>query len=251
MSDPVTNDEIRAKLQEAIEFTEQMTGVELPRTIDEAMTPEWFARVAKVAEGIVEHVSEKELKDGRMRVIPIARANAILRSIENRAVHQFVQSVQSEVCSAICSPFAFAEYLLANEGKILIVLSEIAGSVAQVIRGDFLERSLEQWEIRDKQLSNFEFGQFWAQLAVQNDINEQLVQDVIAATGETIERALSGICWDQIAPIVGAMLSGAVVAKTFKPLLDSRKLALKDISKAPLPQTSKGRWCRRKRSRRA
>jgi len=247
---PVTTEEIEANLQEALQFCETLIGVEIPRTINDALTLEWLERAAAIAEWGVERVSKKELAAARQRVVSLPRANAILRSIENRAIHLFVQEPGSECVRALMEPFAWIGYFVQNEGEILILLSELAGHVAHAIeQSEFLEASIQQWEIRDRHLRNFDFGNFWRQLASQHEINERLIIAIIESTSETIERALTQIAWDQIGPIVGAFSSAAVAIKTMKPLIESQAEALKSAKKSPLPQRSHGRVRRRKSSR--
>jgi len=246
---PVVKEEVLENIAEARRILDEMLDELIPSTIEEAMTAENLGYATRLAEMGIEFVSPWEQREWRQRAISIESANRILVTFENRCVHLFVQDQTHVVATALSAPFAWITYLIENEGKIVIFLSELAAHVARAIQGRFLEESIKEWEIRDKLLMDFEFRKAWQRLAEQHTLNEELVIEIIRTTEETVERFFTEMVWEQIGPMVLLFSGGAATVTAVRPVAEAFRHGGGSARKSAFPQVNRSRYRRRKRVR--
>jgi len=119
---PTSFEELRDEAKTAIAGLEKILKVPVPVSIKDAVDGRYLESAEGVAESIVGRVPSGEMEEWRKRVIPLARANAILRSFEGNLVRSYVLKPSSPLRIIVDGVLLIPKWILAHLAEITMIL---------------------------------------------------------------------------------------------------------------------------------
>jgi len=286
---PTSFEELQEEAQKAIKVLDETLAVPIPASVKDAVSGRFMESGKGIIETALGHTPPGEMEEWGRRVIPLKKANDILRAMENDLVKAFVLSPAAPARIIIDGLLLIPKWIVGHAAEIgFIIWPLLSGAFTKLSDIFSIERRIDEIdrrtdflrkEIRDlysvtprpprraglpelpyypgqqptaKQLEQGIKGDE-AEIAVLEREREALAK-LSAAAGSYLDRAAVAVSvmlvWFSVQKLIQTAKSVSESLVTFSPAKKLREAAIEEIKSAALPQARIHRVLVKKRSRR-
>lgn len=224
-----------------------LLGIKVPKTLKHAIRAEWAETAQSGAEDFLAHVGAHVIGRTKQRVIPIARANEILATLEDAVVGMMADYDVSPIMSIYRRVAGRTAWLIGHTGIIIIALQPLIAEAVKIVAaapntiGDWFSWNAAAFEYQQA-------GQMDKAAEALNQGNKE-ANEIIRKVKELAVFVVGTIFAHCVAEAVGAAATGVALKKVTVPVKRLRDAAIYAAERFAFPQSQKGRVRRRKLSR--
>jgi len=97
----------------------------VPQSVKDAIAENYASSRVQFVEDLIPRIEESELEDRSQRVVPLAKANAILRDVENDLVKALTNSPDELFIQAVVRKAQTNLFLIAHAGTLVVLIVEL------------------------------------------------------------------------------------------------------------------------------
>lgn len=242
MGEPL--DKAIEEARSALDFLELVTGVAIPKTLDDALKQDWATVAQDTGDAYFSRMPKEELKKWKTRVMKLEDAYDIVADYEDALVKHYTSSKDEILLKEIGFIGYKLEFVSAHAGELAIVAKSLLTEIVPSIIGNAAST-----------VKNFFVLWFEGKVFGEDEDNEvdteirrgvdNIIGDVAAPVWDAVEAVLTATIIELIQN-VGTLTA---LATLLKPVLTEYEKATKAAQGKALKQGPRGGHRRRKRSR--